>query len=281
MSFAGGPLLGVTRPQNCVAAALATLLGVYLGGGPEALAFPLPHLAAVVVGLVVALGNVVNDLRDVEIDRIQKANRPLPSGRLTWNAALALAGLLGTSALALSLAFDAPLFAIVVCALALSAWYSFRLKSTVLIGNAVVAGLSSSTILFGALVAGGVTAGAGFAAGMVFFFMLGREILKDIADHDGDRASGVVTVATRLGPAASLRILGLASAAFAAAAVLPWGLGMAPATYLVATSLLALGPTLAVVGWFILRPHEGNLKVALLVTKVSWFGGLGAMCLLR
>ncbi|MGH7504320.1 MAG: UbiA family prenyltransferase, partial [Longimicrobiales bacterium] len=127
----------------------------------------------------------------------------------------------------------------------------------------------------------GLTAEAGLAAGMVFTFVFAREILKDIADHDGDSASRVTTVATRLGRTASLRIFTLAMLVFAGTAILPWILGIASVRYMAAMSLLGLLPALAVAISVHVRPSDGNLTTALRITKVAWYGGLAAMVLLR
>lgn len=274
-------LFRITRPHNCLAAALACMLGLYLSGGLAALGTVTSAVAAVTVALVVAVGNISNDLHDVDVDRIQKTARPLPSGRLSRRSATAFAIVLAVAALGLGVTFDAGLASFVLLAMGLGIAYSIWLKSTVLLGNAVVALLSASTIVFGALAAGQLTDDAGFAAAMVFWFMFGREILKDIADCEGDRAMHVTTVATRLGRTTSLRVLGITIVVYAAVAVLPWLLAAAPAAYLAAMCCLALVPTIAVVAWVSLRPTERVLSAALAVTKLAWFGGLVAMVLLR
>jgi geranylgeranylglycerol-phosphate geranylgeranyltransferase len=281
MTWTARALIRITRPHNCVAAGLAAMLGIYLSAGLVALGTGTSAVAAVTVAMVVAVGNITNDLRDCDVDRLQKAARPLPSGQLSPRSARAFAFVLGTAALGLGATFNAGLTLFVVGAMSLGIAYSIWLKRTVLVGNAAVAALSASTIVFGALTAGRLTADAGFAAGMVFWFMLGREILKDIADREGDRALQIETVATRLGPTTSFRILAVALVAWTAVTVLPWMLGVAPAAYLVAMCLLALVPTVAVVAWVSLDPTEHNLSTALAVTKLAWFGGLVAMMLLR
>ena len=46
-----------------------------------------------------------------------------------------------------------------------------------------------------------------FPAGFAFFFHLGREILKDIQDVEGDRAAGAVTFPIKYGYIASVRLV--------------------------------------------------------------------------
>ncbi len=80
--------------------------------------------------------------------------------------------------------------------------YSVRLKSTVLLGNATVAFISAMSPIFGGVAAGNVRPSFWLGA-IIFVGILGREILKTLADYEGDEAHGVRTISTAIGPRAA------------------------------------------------------------------------------
>ena len=65
--------------------------------------------------------------------------------------------------------------------------YSWRLKRMYLAGNVLVSAVAGSGFLLGAYAGGNVMAGA-IPAAFTFFFVMGREIVKDTDDIEGDRA---------------------------------------------------------------------------------------------
>jgi 4-hydroxybenzoate polyprenyltransferase len=70
--------------------------------------------------------------------------------------------------------------------------YSARLKRMFLAGNVLVAAVGASGFLLGAYAGGDVRVGI-LPAGYTFLFIMGREIVKDAADLEGDRACGATT----------------------------------------------------------------------------------------
>lgn len=281
----------ITRLHNCLGAALATLLGVYLAGGISVIMTSQAFRAAMVVCLIVAGNNIMNDLHDLPADSRQKSFRPLPSGRLTSPAARHLAVVLfvGGLATAWTLGLYPALIAMGACALGVV--YSYYLKSTVLLGNAVVGLLSGITVIYGAiavyymaqyhdpwpLIWPAVWVAALLVAGFVFV----REILKTINDRNDDEEAGLNTVATRLGSLWALRLHALLALIFAAAAIAPWILHLASDGYLIAVTLGSILPMLGVVAMLGVRFDTSTLHVALSVTKVAWFSGLLALTTLR
>lgn len=188
--------LQLLRPLNCCITAVSVLVGAVAGG-----AVPPPPpvwLAVLAAALIAGAGNAWNDLRDLEIDRINRPRRPLPSGRLTpRRAALAAAA---SAAAGLGFAFAAgPAPGLIAAGTLAGLWlYSVRLKSTVLWGNLLVAFLAALAFPFGAL-AGGALGRSWIPAGFALLFHLGREIVKDVEDVGGDRARGVRTLALAVG----------------------------------------------------------------------------------
>jgi geranylgeranylglycerol-phosphate geranylgeranyltransferase len=239
MTLAG--LLALTRPGNSLVAGLAAALGYIIGTGtlrPEAL------LLLPVVFSITAAGNAFNDLCDLPIDRINRPDRPLPSGRVTPSAAGLLAGALFTIGLLLAIPAGPLCLVIAVANSLLLVFYARDLKRRLVWGNVAISYLSASIYPFGGALAG-VPALVNTLplAGLTFLAMLSRELLKDAEDVAGDRAAGARTVPIIFG----LRKTAIAAAAFALGAVavsflplVPWwgpvylaGIGVADAVILI------------------------------------------------
>jgi len=190
MTVAG--LLSITRPVNSLVAGLAALLGYIVATGSLA---PISLLLVPIVFSITAGGNVFNDLCDLAIDRINRPQRPLPSGKVTPEAAGILAASLFAAALVLTIPAGLPCVIIAVANSALLLSYPRTLKRTALWGNVAVSYLSASIYPFGGALAGLMAMERTLPlAGITFLAMLSRELLKDAEDVEGDSAAGARTV---------------------------------------------------------------------------------------
>jgi geranylgeranylglycerol-phosphate geranylgeranyltransferase len=200
MSFAG--LFTITRPVNAIAAGLAAVVAYLIATGTL---IPAVLLLFVVVALITAAGNVINDYFDVEIDRVNRPDRPIPSGQIPLSAARAYAVTLFLAGILVCLLTNDLCIAIVVINSLLLIGYAARLKRTPLFGNITVSYLAASMFLFGGALGGlsGLLHVMPFAF-MTFFAMLARELVKDAEDVEGDRASGAVTIPIRYGIKATM-----------------------------------------------------------------------------
>ena len=113
-------------------------------------------LAAAAFSCAASTIYILNDYVDRESDRVhpKKRNRPLASGRVSPNAALALAGVLGVSAAGLGLAAGPLVLLIIAAYAAMNVAYSLRLKSTVILDVFVIAAGFILRILAGTLAIG-------------------------------------------------------------------------------------------------------------------------------
>lgn len=188
--------LSILRPHNMLASAFAVVAGNVIAhgnGGRELV------ITAILAALVTGTGNVLNDCFDLEIDRVNKPKRPLPSGRITPRAAVVwylMLSVLATAAASTLLPRNLGLL-IVGWQVAL-AIYARWCKRWLVIGNLVVAAISCSAFLAGALVARNPRA-ALIPAAIAFVFVVCREIVKGMEDVRGDRQGGVRTLAVALG----------------------------------------------------------------------------------
>ena len=174
---------------------MAVLLGGYVAGTGE---WGKVALAALVTFLVTGAGNAWNDYLDVEIDRINQPQRVLPSGQLSprtaWIYSLVLTGI----ALLVAVFISPMAFIVAFLVSAALFLYSWKLKSTILMGNATVAAISSLSVVFGGVAAGNVRPTL-VPAAIIGVAILGREVLKTLADYEGDLKQRCRTVATAWG----------------------------------------------------------------------------------
>jgi geranylgeranylglycerol-phosphate geranylgeranyltransferase len=139
--------------------------------------------------------NAWNDYLDIEIDRINQPQRVLPAGLLSLRGAWAFS--IGLTALALLIAafINLPSFIVAFVATIVLYIYSWKLKSTVLMGNATVATISALSAVFGGVAAGNVQPTFWLAI-IIATAIMGREVLKTLADYEGDLRQRCRTIAT-------------------------------------------------------------------------------------
>ena len=92
-------LLELVRARNAAIAFFGVLVGAALSGN-----FTLAPviLAAFSAALILAGGNAINDFFDVEVDKTNRPERPIPSGRTSKKSALAVSLILFLLGLAMS-----------------------------------------------------------------------------------------------------------------------------------------------------------------------------------
>lgn len=188
-------LYRVSRPLTTLTGALAVVLGGYVAGTGEWLNVALAVLSTI---LISSSANAWNDLLDIEIDRINQPTRPLPSGQVTVHNARIFSFVMAALSLIIAALISWPALLIALTANVLLYLYSWRLKSTVLLGNFIVALVSASSALYGGVAAGNPGPSVWLFA-IIFVAILGREVLKTMADYDGDLNESVRTISTAWG----------------------------------------------------------------------------------
>ena len=145
-----------------------------------------------------ASGNIINDIYDVTIDKINRPNRPLPSGEISSRKALILYFIFLLLSLIFSWFINLPAFLIVAVTTFILYLYSKYLKRLPLIGNIVVAFLTGLVFIYGGFVSGNPSA-AIIPALFAFLINLVREIVKDMEDVEGDRKADAITFPIKFG----------------------------------------------------------------------------------
>lgn len=191
------------RMKNILLASIATPVGALLALGDFSSITEYPEVifATTSVLFFMGAGNAMNDLRDVDIDRIAHPNRPLAREALSEKEAktlmISLALLSLGSLVACCLMMDderkytLSIYAIVAL-LMLSYDSLLELKNKGLAGNISISLLVAAVTLYGASSVGEVTNPLiWYVSGVVFFVNLAREIVKDCQDLDADSESRV------------------------------------------------------------------------------------------
>jgi geranylgeranylglycerol-phosphate geranylgeranyltransferase len=155
-------------------------------------------LTATILICMTSAACAINDYWDLDKDRIDHPDRPLPSGHLSlqqaWWAAVILFGCALLAAIPLGLY---PFILVTVSTVLL--WnYSHLLTYSGIVGNVIVATIIAALIFLGSLVANRPFAML-YPIWFLFCYALAKEIIWDVHDAEGDRAQGIVTVANQWG----------------------------------------------------------------------------------
>ena len=152
---------------------------------------------------VCGFGNIVNDILDIKIDRVNRPDRVLPSGRMDIMQARRMAHIFLIISLVLLIWLNTEAIIMVIAAIILLLLYNFRLKHRVFMGNLTIAVLGGAAFLLGGTPAGWSDMvslpGPLIPAVFAFLMHLGREILKDIEDTVGDKKGQSITAPIKLG----------------------------------------------------------------------------------
>ena len=172
-------------------------------------------LSMAIVVLFTGAGNALNDYFDREVDKVAHPERPIPMGLVAPKSALALSVVMFSATAVTSVFVNIWSVLIVVSSIVFMVAYETLLKAEGLAGNLVISWLTGALFLFGGAAVDGMEV-AWVLAALAFLATLGREIVKDVQDIEGDRGSRT-TLPMRVG---AKRAGVVASAAFAAAVLL-------------------------------------------------------------
>ena len=238
-------------------------------------------LTIICATFITAAGNALNDMCDIEIDRINKPNRPLPSGKISIKNAkrfMIIMFILGNIA-GLILGFWSFAISLFV-ATALLFWYAYRLRHVALVGNMVVAFLSALTFLFATQAFGDIKLGyVPFV--LTFILSVIREVVKDLEDLDGDRAHDSKTLPVVAGEAPTRVIAGIIAALFIPIVPIPYVAGMYGKWFFFLTMIGVVIPMVIItIQLFQLRRTINYYQIASAL-KIVMFIGLAAVFLGR
>ena len=208
------------RPLNVLTSGLAMIIASAILGTLHETDTVILVLAAVMC--YTGAANALNDVVDFKIDLINRPMRPLPSGFVQKRTALFMSISLfsiGTM-LCLELSETAKVIGIVI-AMPFMVIYTKFLKGIPLVGNITIAFILGLSFLF---------CGAAFnnispmwiPMILAFGLTLVRELVKDIADMDGDKSAGHRTFPITAGIEKAIQLSIFLSACIGVGAFIPY-----------------------------------------------------------
>jgi geranylgeranylglycerol-phosphate geranylgeranyltransferase len=210
----------ITRPVNLIITFVSIVIAAVICSNGI---YPADRIffAAVSGALAAAAGNIINDLFDIEIDKINRPDRPLASNILTPYEAVILFILFTVLSLLLSYFISRTALIIDASALALLFLYSYKLKRTMLFGNFIVAFLTGLAFIYGGVSVNNLKY-AIIPAVFAFLINFIREIVKDMEDIEGDVAAGISSFPYRYGFKSSKGIIAVFSLLLFVATLIPF-----------------------------------------------------------
>ncbi|MHA1947404.1 MAG: geranylgeranylglycerol-phosphate geranylgeranyltransferase [Candidatus Hodarchaeales archaeon] len=198
MSLRGYIFLG--RPLNSTLSGLSVAIGAI-----AAISAPLTEtqlwyisIGCITAGFISAFGYSINDIFDIEIDKINMPHRPIPSGSVSKQGAKYFTLFTFIAGLFFAILIDIVAVLLTLFGIILLYLYASNLKRSGFPGNLVVASLASIPFLFGGFVTQSYDTLI-YPAAFAFLINLGRELIKDIEDVKGDELENVQSIALRYG----------------------------------------------------------------------------------
>jgi geranylgeranylglycerol-phosphate geranylgeranyltransferase len=224
------PVIRLLRPLNATLAFIAVITGAATSNSNFFVTNSI--IASFSALLILMSGNAINDVYDLEADRINRPLRPLPKGEISKSEALWLSIILAV--LGISSALFVNLTCFMIASFFAAAWYLYApyLKTTGFPGNLLVSIGTGACFIFGAFSMDGCNFLCLLFALSAFLLNLGREIVKGVEDIAGDRIRKCKTIAILYGPRKCGRITFFIYVMLLLLSLLPFALGLTSYVYL-------------------------------------------------
>lgn len=224
--------------------------------------------------------NISNDYFDREVDRINRRDRPLPSGRVTTHELWGLFSISTLFGLVATAFFGLSVLALVILLWFVSLLYNVKIKDYGLAGNLVVAFCVGMTIVTGGITVGAVSGPVLLFGVLAFIFDLGEEIASDAMDLEGDSLQASQSLAKTRGRKFALRTAGILFATFFLLTLVPFFTGWFGYGYLLLAVILDLWMIRCTVRLLTDRSiEEGRMQVRRLY--LSWGAFVIALVIYR
>jgi len=230
-------LIELLRPELPFAAGICVIIGEIIAPGSFP---PFPELFLGFIWGFFLSGSamILNDVFDVEVDRVNVPTRPLASGLISTSTAIVFATIISLIGLVASFFIGKLAVLLYVIFWIIGFSYNWKLKERGFFGNLFVSSSVAITIILGSIVVGEPwnTAVVIFST-MVFLFSLGEEIAADAMDVEGDKKRKVKSIPILIGRKNALYISFSLFVGEIVLSFLPVVLGLFGISYLIIISL--------------------------------------------
>lgn len=161
-------------------------------------------LCGFATALMAAAGNVINDIFDIEADKVNRPNTVIIGKQISIKSAwfiysvTNLIAIISELFICYKIGDYFPMTIVIFIILSLW-WYSFFLKKKVFVGNFIVALLSSLAIVVVAVFEKQWDFQLSYYFLFAFLLSLQREIIKDMEDVEGDKLINAYTLPIAIG----------------------------------------------------------------------------------
>jgi 4-hydroxybenzoate polyprenyltransferase len=265
----------IIRPLNVLISGFSMILAsrIINAGDSSNLAF----LISGIVMLFTSGANVLNDYVDYKIDTINRPLRPIPRGFVKRETAfyMAMFFFIFGCLLCMKLNKEAEFIGLFI-AMPIMVLYTSYLKKLPIIGNFAVAITISLSFLFCGAAHGSINP---MKVPMILCFFLSflRELIKDMSDIKGDKASGMKTFPIYFGMVNSAKVVIIFSIFSAIIFLLPFIYGVYSIYYLIFLFLGVEIPLGIIVFSMKTNPGIRSSKAAAKLLKISTLAGLIAI----
>ncbi len=193
--------LDLIRPVNCAMIGFAVIVGAFVSR-PESESAVQLGLGFLTGFFICAYSMSVNDIYDLEVDRVNRPDRPIPSGKMTPSDAFRISEVALVAGMACAFLSLNPLAVAIAGTYVFLSWlYNSRAKKMGFPGNLIVASSLAIPFVYGGAVSGGSITGSLLLlmALTAFFSGVGREVVKAMADVEGDAKRNIRSVARQRG----------------------------------------------------------------------------------
>jgi geranylgeranylglycerol-phosphate geranylgeranyltransferase len=201
-------MIRLFRPELPFAAGVCVLLGEIIALGR----FPSVREAVLGFASVFFISGsalILNDYFDLEVDKINAPNRPLPSGLVSPAETVILTVMTIFLGLAAAVAINLPAFILCIIAGVVGILYNWKFKEAGLLGNLMVSTSVALTFILGGVAVGRPWNQIVWTFSLIAFLIdLGEEIAGDAMDMEGDKKRGSKSIALLAGKKFSLRLSG-------------------------------------------------------------------------
>jgi len=259
--------LSILRPLNGVMSAAAVYVGSAVAGAGFSPSFAV-MLGMLITFLISGAGMIVNDIRDLNIDKTNRPDRPLPAGKMKARNAWAYCAVLFIIGNALAIAFlSREALYVTLLASSLLLVYNSYLKRVVMAGHLAISFLVGLAFLYGGVIAGNYLPVLPLML-LAFLSNAGREVFKTIEDALGDKKHHVTTITIRYGAHTAKKVASVFIIVAVLLSFVPYVLGILGKSYL---AIVLVADVVFVAATVVPMRHASKLTKAAMVAALIAF----------